>query len=215
MTDPERLGVEVWFRKVLASSAIDLHRDKDERLALAGELRTPVTSTIIYLSSSGGPTAFVDSAGERVALSFPEERFSVRFNGSLAHSVLGFSGRGTRFTLIANRWHEKPVEPYCVPWQPLQRLHKRAQRVLSEQPPSTPPRWIPVDLEEIDDSDLASARRPLSLRPIDLQKDEQWPATETLLPHVDRDQFIGQIDSSMRGTVRVHSIRQKMLPTEL
>ena len=138
---------------------------------------------------------------------------TVRFNGQRAHAVLaaGPNEKKTRFTLISNRWTEKPLEPYCVEWPHRlpTAIEKRARKLLPQLGDSFVASWTVVD--RMRDSDLKNHRgRPLRLRPVDVTASEEpWPLSEALVPGIDGSRFFLDADK-LRGQVWLHTIGREM-----
>lgn len=138
----EFAGAEWWVQRRPVSRSLDMHFDADSCLMHRnGRLRCPEVSSILYLTSSGGPTVILDQfvangilwghrllPGEatRVDLVFPTPNQFAAFPGLFLHGVMPDLGGATtsakdgaqdvRTTLLVNWWWgNKPEGPCCSP----------------------------------------------------------------------------------------------------
>ena len=125
------------------------HVDKDESVASNKYyLSHPTLGSILYLTSTGGPTAitnqwspegngYTPELPDSGVLSFPEVNKYAVFHGELLHGVLpGKHGdEGYRLTFLVNWWSYKPEEPNCSVFP-------------YEKVPSIP-RYTPAQLEQL------------------------------------------------------------------
>lgn len=114
-------GAEWWVRRRLVNESMAFHFDKDEHsFEKSGKMTTPWRSTVLYLSSSGGPTIVtnqsVDGSSQivptvptRVVLVECELNRLLSFPGKFSHAVAGIEGTGMRTTLIVNWWKDRPM----------------------------------------------------------------------------------------------------------
>ena len=125
-------GVEWWLSRMYTTDVrVDFHRDRDERLALAGgPQRHPRVSSVLFLNRvRGGALAITDAPPdeERPSLApdtddldlvAPRPNRFVHFDGRLTHGVLDANNQipdrrlpGTsrlRLTVIFNWWGHRP-----------------------------------------------------------------------------------------------------------
>ncbi len=110
---PGFVGAEWWFRATTPDTEFPFHFDRDE--AIRRSIVSPGLATILYLSSSGGPTVILDATPARVtaptaglAVHPRPGRFAM-FPGALLHGVLpGLPSRWPRITLLVNWWQTEP-----------------------------------------------------------------------------------------------------------
>lgn len=127
-------GVEWWLSRMYATDVrVDFHRDRDERLALAGgPERHPRYSSVLFLNRvRGGALAVTDASPNEdnpslapdtddLDLVAPRPNRFVHFPGKLTHGVLDannaipdrkLSGPARlRLTVIFNWWDRRPFE---------------------------------------------------------------------------------------------------------
>lgn len=128
-------GMEYWVRHQHPRKGVIPHYDLDVQAQRdAGNAVSPLRSSILYLTDSGGPTFIVDrkvadegatarSKAQTAAFVYPRAgRFCV-FDGDLYHGVLpsaaspGESDDGPpppRATLLVNFWGARPGAPACA-----------------------------------------------------------------------------------------------------
>ncbi len=128
------VGVEWWLSRMRTTDVrVDFHRDRDEKLALAGgPLIHPRVSSVLFLNRvKGGLLAVTEEdpcednpskAPEKLDLELaaPSPNRFVVFRGNLTHGVLDANNQvpdrplpGTsplRLALIMNWWHERPTD---------------------------------------------------------------------------------------------------------
>jgi len=116
------IGVEYWARAQPSSSGMHFHFDRDA--GRPDQMRTPLTSSILYLSDAGGPTVIFNArAGSRTIPSFVSTIFPKRgrlsaFDGALLHGVYpGRPSRWPRVAMFMNWWSSRPkaarsLDPY-------------------------------------------------------------------------------------------------------
>lgn len=125
-------GAEWWVRLKAADTPMAFHFDKDEsQFRLAGRMRHPTLSSVLYLTDAGGPTIIlgqsVSADGRELippevvdgVLSNPRRNSFLVFPGALRHGVVADGsardGRpgALRGSLLLNWWSERPMAPGC------------------------------------------------------------------------------------------------------
>jgi hypothetical protein len=129
-------GAEWWLSRMRTSNVqVDFHRDRDEKLALAGGPQVhPARSSVLFLNRCRGGLLAVTAeppnpenaamAPDRLELDLVEPRPNrfVHFDGRLTHGVLDAKNQvpgarlprepGLRLAVIVNFWRSRPT---CIP----------------------------------------------------------------------------------------------------
>jgi len=107
-------GAEVWWRAQRTNSTRPFHFDRDERIT--DHVRSPLVSSILYLSDVGGPTIIVDAEAEsirppsRAVAVTPRAGRFVTFPGALFHGVMAAEDNPLpRVVVLVNWWAERPL----------------------------------------------------------------------------------------------------------
>ncbi|HEY4057487.1 MAG TPA: 2OG-Fe(II) oxygenase [Kofleriaceae bacterium] len=115
--DGDHIGAEWWFRATTPGVGFPFHFDRDE--GIRRSVVSPDLLSILYLSTAGGPTVFLDATPTRTSapkmgtVVHPRAgRFCV-FPGAMLHGVLPVhESRWPRVTMLINWWRTKPhMEP--------------------------------------------------------------------------------------------------------
>ena len=123
-------GCEFWIRQQHPKKGVAAHYDLDVETARRTKVaRSPVVSSVVYLSDVGGPTWVVDRetgptvddgsldgpAPPRAAYVPPAPGRFLVFPGRKLHGVQpAADDRGLRATLLVNWWRSKPLAPACA-----------------------------------------------------------------------------------------------------
>jgi hypothetical protein len=156
------IGVEWWLSRMRTTDVrVDFHRDRDEKLALAGgPLIHPRVSSVLFLNQVKGGLLAVTAedpcednpskAPEKLDLELaaPRPNRFVVFRGNLTHGVLDANNQipdhplpgnpPLRLALIMNWWHERPTD---VPRFSERRLYRGL--ALEPKAPPKPPKARP------------------------------------------------------------------------
>lgn len=107
-------GAEVWWRAQRTNSARPFHFDRDE--SISDHVRSPIVSSILYLSDVGGATIIVDAEAEsirppsRAVAVTPRAGRFVTFPGELFHGVMAAEESPLpRVVVLVNWWAERPL----------------------------------------------------------------------------------------------------------
>lgn len=162
----DAVGVEYWARHQHADKGVVAHYDLDVSAARLGRRRTPVASSIVFLSDDGGPTFMLQD--NSTAFVFPKQNRFAIFDGGLLHGVLpasvvdddGVCSRsdvGPRIALLVNWWRDQPpLIPQCTPlspsvrdyWSRLADDRRRLRQQTERSEALSPPEEILPDRDE-------------------------------------------------------------------
>jgi hypothetical protein len=164
--DTSWTGTEVWWRVQGADTGFHFHFDRDE--SIRDHVRSPLVSSILYLSDVGGATIIVDAEANRirpptqaVAIT-PRARRFVTFPGSLFHGVMPAEANPEpRAAVFLNWWTERPLATSNLEAN----MSPSTVAALPISQPSTP--TVPVAFDASELFDESTWRKMLLIAQID------------------------------------------------